>query len=394
MTKQVSTSPCRVAMLLANPYDPDDRVRQEGLALRRGGYRVTILAWDRDCRKPERQEEGSLEVIRARILAGYNENARQIARFPWLWRWFIGELNVMRPQVVHCHDLDTLPAGAWYAARHRGTRLVFDAHECYYIMKKRDAPRALSWLIRAMEKVLAPRPHLVISPCRATGEYYRRAGARSFVVVGNWKRPEDFSFPRSVLEQKRKDLGVGNRLAVLYIGSLAAERLVLPLLEAVRNRPHVFLVLGGSGGQAGKLRDRSVGAENVYFPGFIEPDQVPLLTAVADVVYYGFDPLHPFAPYNAPNKLYEALAAGKAILATDIGGELSEVVRATQSGLLLPQADADSIGHALDSLRDRAFLDEMQCRALEAGRKTYNWASSEECLLQAYRSLLNTELRD
>ena len=35
-------------MLLTNAYDPDPRVRQEALTLIRLGYRVHLIAWDRD----------------------------------------------------------------------------------------------------------------------------------------------------------------------------------------------------------------------------------------------------------------------------------------------------------------------------------------------------------
>ena len=44
-----------VLMLLTNAYDPDPRVRQEALSLIRMGYRVRLLAWDRDRKSPPSQ---------------------------------------------------------------------------------------------------------------------------------------------------------------------------------------------------------------------------------------------------------------------------------------------------------------------------------------------------
>ena len=41
-----------VLMLLTNAYDPDPRVRQEALALVAMGWRVRIVAWDRDAEAP------------------------------------------------------------------------------------------------------------------------------------------------------------------------------------------------------------------------------------------------------------------------------------------------------------------------------------------------------
>ncbi len=377
-------------MLLSNPYNPDDRVRNEALALCEAGYEVTILAWDRDCTRPEEEQSDGLLVRRARIQGGYKQGARQGGSLLQVWRWFGEQMGCLRPHVVHCHDVDTLPAGVWYAWRDKKARLLLDAHENYYMMKKPDVSEPVAWAIQMSEQLLTPRAHLVISPCEATAGHYRNMGARKAVVVGNWKDPESFRFPPEELARKRQELGIGDRQVVVYIGRLSAERMIVPLAQAVRERPSFFLIVGGYGEQTEELRFICAGVHNVHFPGYIPPREVPLLTAISDIVYYGFDPTHPFAPYNAPNKLYEALAAGKAMIATDIGGELSNVIRSTRCGLLLPRADVDTLSAALDTLSTGTLLAEMKERAAQAGRITYNWGVARQTLLTMYSDLLSS----
>ncbi len=41
-----------VAMLLASGYDPDRRVQKEAHSLSAAGYRVAVIAWDREARYP------------------------------------------------------------------------------------------------------------------------------------------------------------------------------------------------------------------------------------------------------------------------------------------------------------------------------------------------------
>jgi len=53
-------------------------------------------------------------------------------------------------------------------------------------------------------------------------------------------------------------------------------------------------------------------------------------------VYYGFDPNNPNARFSAPNKLFEALAAGKPLVTGDFG-EIGEVVRESECGVILPK---------------------------------------------------------
>ena len=126
---------------------------------------------------------------------------------------------------------------------------------------------------------------------------------------------------------------------------------------------------------------------NVFFRGYINPDDVPIFTAVADVVYYGYSPSYAYAPFNAPNKLYEALAAGKAVLASDLGGELSQVVKSSQCGILLPKVDALAIGSAIDQLSQDSVRCVMQKRAAQAGLATYNWLTAKQRLISAYENL-------
>ena len=374
----------RVVMLLSNPYNPDDRVRNEALALRDAGHEVTILAWDRDCTRPEQEKVEGLEVRRARIRAGYQQGAKQGLRFLRLWQWFADEMRQLQPHVVHCHDFDTFPAGVWHWSKDRRVHLVLDAHENYYIQMKPFVSTPVACAIKMVERLLTQRAHLVIAACEATAEYYRALGARKTVVVGNWKDPASYQFAPKELLSQREELGIGDRLVVAYIGNLSRWRAVLPLIQVVRERTQFFLILGGRGDQEEALRAACSGADNVYFPGYIHPREVPLLTALSDIIFYGFDPAHPSAPYNAPNKLYEALAAGKAVLATDIGGELSRVVREEQCGLLIPEPTPVAISHALDRLQDRCFLAELQRQARRASERQYNWAKARNRLIEAY----------
>src|SRR5690242_17637911 len=100
-----------VLMLLTNAYDPDPRVRQEALALIAMGCRVRLLAWDRDLQKPAFECMEGVEVERVFLSSTHGRGAMQIFFYAWLylkmvWRGWHGSFDV-----VHCHDLDTLPIG-------------------------------------------------------------------------------------------------------------------------------------------------------------------------------------------------------------------------------------------------------------------------------------------
>jgi glycosyltransferase involved in cell wall biosynthesis len=164
---------------------------------------------------------------------------------------------------------------------------------------------------------------------------------------------------------------------------------VIPLINAIRERPWIFLILGGRGPQEETIRIACSSLGNVFFPGYIKPDEVPFFTALADIIYYCYNPQYAYASFNAPNKLYEALAAGKAILASNIGGEITKVVQSVKCGILISQVNTETIGCAIDQLAQESVRCPMQDRAYQAGLTTYNWAIAKKRLASTYSELLN-----
>ena len=151
-----------VLMLLTNAYDPDPRVRQEALALIRMGCRVRLLAWDRDLKSPRFECMEGVEVERVFLPSEHRRGNTQLFFYAWLylkmlWRGWQGSFDV-----VHCHDLDTLPLG-FVLGKLKGKPIVYDAHESFPDMLEGSVhptvQRALVWL----ETFLIRRVNLLIT---------------------------------------------------------------------------------------------------------------------------------------------------------------------------------------------------------------------------------------
>ena len=118
-------------MLLANGFRPDPRVARAAQALVASGRRVTILAWDRAAEFPAHETYAGAAVERVQsVVTAYGAGWRQLFYTPRFWSAAVRRGLALRPDVVHCHDLDTLYAGV-QLKRRLGCRLVYDAHEDY-----------------------------------------------------------------------------------------------------------------------------------------------------------------------------------------------------------------------------------------------------------------------
>ena len=172
-----------------------------------------------------------------------------------------------------------------------------------------------------------------------------------------------------------------------YIGGLSRNRLLLPVIEAAALLPDVQVHLWGDGPQAGDIERAVARQANTHFHGWLASDRLPVHFRAADIIVYLLRLDYPGAVYNAPNTLAQAMAAGRPIIANDVG-DLGRIVRVTQCGLLLQTASPPAIAAAIEQLRDPALRRRLGDHGREAAESTYNTAAMQSQLAQLYARLL------
>jgi glycosyltransferase involved in cell wall biosynthesis len=385
--------PKTVLMLLTNAYDPDPRVRQEALALIGMGCRVRLLAWDRDLKAPATQCMEGVEVERVFLPSTHGRGATQIFFYAWLYVRMLWRGMQTSFDVVHCHDLDTLPLG-FLLARLKHKPIVYDAHESFPDMLEGRVPRALQRELVRLENFFIRRIDLLITVGEKLRRHFAGRGARHSVVVGNWKRLGDFSRTKQHNWEVRRRLGIPDgAMAVVCITQLLRDRKIAELLAAVEEQPGVYVILGGKGVLEELVVQAAARNPRILFVGFVSGKQIADYTCAADVVYYGFDPHNPNARFSAPNKLYEALAAGRPLITGDFG-EIADVVREAECGIVLPEYSSAEIQKAFTILEDVSVRNAMAANAVRFGRTFLNWEKGEAVLYQEYSSLLPGALRE
>jgi glycosyltransferase involved in cell wall biosynthesis len=379
----------RVLMLLGNAFDPDVRVYSEARSLVAAGYSVRILAWDRDRRLPVADVVDGIDVERIRVRSTHGRGAAQAYYTGLVSLAMVARAARHTFDVVHAHDMDTLPAGYLVSLR-SGKPLIYDSHEDYAGMLHGTIPGWMEHAIRRLETVLVRRTDLLITVGETLRRQFEVRGCRQCLVIGNWKRLSEYCPDADVRRRVRRELEIPeDAVVVAYIANLGRERRIAELLEAVRDRPDVHLVIGGTGFQEQAVRQAAAASRNIHYVGFVKPGDVPAYTVASDVIYYGFDVTNPNARYSAPNKLFEALAAGCCIISGHFG-EIQHVVAEYDCGILVDDFTVDQLGRALDACRDPQRLSHWKQNAGRAGREHYSWERAEELLLLAYRNLLRT----
>jgi L-malate glycosyltransferase len=277
-----------------------------------------------------------------------------VARVRAVIRWMFGVvrftrlLGRLRPDVVHGVLPHAYVVGA-VAARLAGVPVVVAGRRSLANFK-RGRP-----LYRLAERVVNRWTDLVIANCHAVRNdtlASERLDPGKVVVVHNGLEVTRYDAP--VDPELRAALQVGPGPVVIVVANLIAYKghtfFLKAWAEVCRAWPDAVALLVGDGPERAALealaRDLGV-AERVRFLG--TRTDVPALLAISDLL------VHPSTEEGFCNAILEAMAAGRPVVATDVGGNREAVVDG-ETGLLVPSRDARPLAGAIASMLERPDL--------------------------------------
>jgi glycosyltransferase involved in cell wall biosynthesis len=368
-------------MLLANPYRPDPRVRIEAKALADAGHRVTILAWSRDTGDAGSAKDGAVEIVRIGPPCPFRSVAKMLVRLPRYWLSVLDASKRMEFDIVHSHDLDTLPAGlmiGWL----RDKPVLYDAHELYAAMVKDDVGPMFRPL-QMLESCLVRRADAVVTVSDALARELSKGRTEKPSIV--MTSPDIAPLSDAEVKAVRERYGLTG-FVVSYLGSLEPGRFVEDLLDAFTPEDGVTVLVAGKGSLEEKVR-RSTSRSHVKYVGAVSTDEALRLTAASDLVTAMMDPANPNNVVGTPGKILNSMALAKPYITTQ-GLDIAEMTGQVGSGITVAYDRTPFREAVLRSKQDPKGLVEMGRRGREHFASHMSWAKSRGELLEAYDRLL------
>jgi glycosyltransferase involved in cell wall biosynthesis len=306
-----------------------------------------------------------------RELRGLYRLARLVRRTRALRR---AGTTIGRTDVVHANDLETLPAAARLASELH-SRLVYDAHELYADFDA-DPPRIATAIQSRVERRLARRADAVVTvSAPIADELRRRIGVDPIVVLNAPERHE----------RDPPDVPAPPPLRVVYQGAFGTGRPLEDLLRAVRAAPSVELTLRVSR-TASTLLEATFPPDvraRVHARDPVDPSEVVAALHGHHVGLLFDRPVTRNAELSAPNKLFEYLMAGLAVVAPDLPG--LRWVREEGLGVLFEAGSAEALAAALEELAaSPEQLDALRTNARRAAVERYNAEAQRDALARAW----------
>jgi glycosyltransferase involved in cell wall biosynthesis len=283
--------------------------------------------------------------------------------------------------VVHAHWV--LPNG-WAAAsvaERAGVPVVVTLHGTDVAMAERHRPLAR----------IARRTFRRVAALTATSEDLRERaiglGADPQDTVTTYIGVDTELFaPRLASPQMRQLLGAqSGDLLVVSVGRLARVKGFEYLIEAASRLKGVTLaIVGGGELQAELERLVQTSSAPVVLAGQMARERVAEALAAADVVVVPSVVDNRGRVDSTTSTALEALAAGRPLIATTVGG-IPEVVLDGENGLLVPQKDPAALAAAIEQLRaDPALRQRLSLRAREFAVQQLSWDATIDALERTF----------
>jgi len=377
--------PIRILRIIArlNIGGPARHVSLLSAGLDRRGYCHQVVAGK------ESDDEGNMKNLATREgvrIADLPLLGREISTwkdFCCVWH-LLRIIREFRPDIVHTHTAKAGFVGRM-AALIAGVPCI--AHTFHgHVLRGYFSPLK-NFLFRNVERFLARKTDLLVAVSQTVAEELAQEGVaprHSFEVVPLGLSLDPFLKIDSHADLK-KELGLPKKARLAgAVGRLVPIKDLESLLQAIlilqKDQPDLHLAIVGDGESRHSLmesaRQKGLGAR-VHFLGWRHD---------LDFIYGGLD-LVVLSSRNegTPVSLIEALAAGRPVVATAVGG-VPEVLEGGRLGQLVPAGDSAGLAKAIRIALGRpGFLSQTQRREIVDCYSPEKLANRIDCL---YRQLL------
>ncbi len=193
-----------------------------------------------------------------------------------------------------------------------------------------------------------------------------------------------------------QELGIAGDEVIGFIGSFYAYEGLADLIAAMPRlvcaRPKMKLVLVGGGPCEDALRAQAAAsdvADHILFIGRVPHQQVERYYSVIDVLVYPRKRMR-LTDLVTPLKPLEAMAQGRLVAASDVGGH-RELIRDGDTGTLFAPDDPKAMARAISSLfADRETWPARRARARSFVQAERNWANNVARYEPVYQKLIES----
>ena len=249
----------------------------------------------------------------------------------------------------------TLGLTGWFIKLIRGGSLVFNIQDVFPdaaiqtgAITNKQIIRLAYWLERASYKRSDAVVLLSEDLRRNISQKVNPATQANLHVIPNFVDTAAIT-PGQRMTPYRRELGIDDRLVVMYAGNVGFSQSLGMMIAAARQLPDIAFVINGDGAARQSLQDQASGIANIHFAPYQPIERLSEVLATGDIHVV---PLRAgLASVSVPSKSYSILAASRPVLAAiDEGSEIPRILAESGAGLSVPPDNEIAFIEALKTL--------------------------------------------
>ncbi|GAC18541.1 TIGR04063 family PEP-CTERM/XrtA system glycosyltransferase [Paraglaciecola arctica] len=309
-------------------------------------------------------------------------------------------IEIEKPDVIHAHSPALNGLAALKAAKIAGLPVVYeirafweDAAVDHGTCKEGDLRYRLT---RKMENLVVNRVDAVTTICEGLRNDLVSRGVpeEKITVIPNAVNIEQFNLITEKNSELAKQLGLEDKVVLGFLGSFygyeGLELLVAAMPGILKQIPNAMLLLVGGGPQEQNLKTQihSLGLQDkVIMPGRVPHADVTRYYSLVDLLVYPRKPMR-LTELVTPLKPLEAMAQGKLVLASDVGGH-KELIEDGNNGWLFKSGSVtELINKTVQVLDQQADWEKTIANGRKYVEDERNWGNSVANYQQVYPKLV------
>ncbi len=304
-------------------------------------------------------DENGIVILRAFTYAAWHRSFfhRLLTFFSFMVSSFFAALSVGKVDLVWGTSPPIFQGvTAWLAARLKRAVFLFEVRDLWPefaiavgVLRNPIIIRLSRWL----ERFLYTHADQVIVNSPGYMDYVTEHGAKSVQLIPNGADPDMFVSSREM--EIKEAWGLTGKNIVLYAGAHGISNdldVVLQAAALLRERQDITFVFVGDGKEKNNLvkKAENLSLQNVRFFPPVKKNEMADVYAAATVCLAILKPLDWYKT-TYPNKVFDAMAAGKPVLLC-IDGVIRQLVEEANAGLFVTPGNPDALADCVIRMMD------------------------------------------
>ena len=390
----------KIAVLVSNPCVIDARVIRISEAEKKLGYEVKVFAILKDNVSTKEEKNGVLyerlkwdlsaycrqyipKFVKHRKIKGFLvKRLAKYLRYFSFRETFLEKVLEYKPDIVHAHDLLTLPLGAQIKEL-IGSKLIYDAHELE-VYRNPPMPWHQKNFTKYLEKKYAKKADCIITVNDSIARILEKNLSRKQPVYTIRNTPILDSYKGKSLREK---LNFSDKEKILiYVGKVSSNRGLEWVIEVLQQMPEIhFICVGHQDKQIAdnlQIMSKKYNVENrVHLLPPVPHTEVVEFVKDANIGICAINPVTKSYYYSLPNKVFEMSMAGLPVIATDLP-EIKNFLDQIDNGYYFTPDKKEKIVSLVQEILKKIENNPEQFNNIATKARTHRWENESKKLVE------------